>query len=402
MGKQTNNYPTILIHGLLGWGENVLFDKLMPYWGFAPWKNIIPYLRENGYEVYYPNVGFFNCAWDRACEMWAFLMGGTVDYGKVHSEKSGHARYGRTYEKGAIEDWGTPGDHEKINIVGHSFGGPTVKMFAEIITHGAEEEIAGTDPDDLSDFFKKDKAQKLHSVTTLSGVNNGTLLASFLGKKGMQIFGAFFFDLCYLLGDTPIVKIYDACLNQWGATVPTNEQKGIHIRNPLKMRDVKRKYVSNFTDFIGTEMQFDTVQEDVNPYQVTDPKVYYFARTACMSHDRGDTKHLPDHGMYVGAMIFGFITGLWDNQFLKDKYGLDATWYPNDGLVNVVGQRAPWNAPQTEWNPLNQKVKPGIWYNMPVEYKHHMSWMGCGMKKGEFFRYTKEMFDSFRELPVTK
>ena len=155
--NKNNQYPTVFVHGLGGFGSGDLTDMVFHYWGFSPKKNILQYLRKQGFEVYNPSLGPVNSGWDRTCELWAQLFGGTVDYGKVHSEKYGHARYGRTYAKGLIPDWGMPGKHEKINIIGHSFGGPTVKEIANLIANGSQEEINGTPAEELSDLFKKDK-----------------------------------------------------------------------------------------------------------------------------------------------------------------------------------------------------------------------------------------------------
>ena len=396
----TNNYPTLLIHGLGGWGETDALSKVMPYWGFRPDRKLTNHLRKAGYEIYFPGLGMINSAWDRSCELWAYLMGGTVDYGKVHSEKKGHARYGRTYEHGVLEDWGKPGNHEKINLVGHSFGGPTVKQFAEIVLHGVQEEIDGTDPDDLSDFFKKDKIQKIHAVMTLSGVNNGTLFASMFGKKGMAVMEKALLKFMYYVGDTPVVKAIDFHMPQWGVTNHTYDIKGWNFRNSDPAIKIGERFCQNNEDSIAKEMQFETVIDEVNPKQTTDPKVYYFAKIACMTHPRKDNKHRPDFGMFLIPKLAGFFCGTWSNDNLVKKYGLDDSWWANDGFVNVVGQRAPFNAPQTEWNPIYQEVKPGIWYNMPIEYLHHMSWMGVGMDKRAFFKYYDNLLDFFKELPV--
>ena len=141
--SKNKGYPSLFLAGFLGYGEGTLADKVYHYWGFSIRRDLLKHLREEGYEVYDPHLGPFNSAWDRSCILWAYLMGGTVDFGKVHSEKYGHARYGRTYP-GILKDWGQEGPHEKINIIGHSFGGPLLKMFAELVYNGSDEEIAGT------------------------------------------------------------------------------------------------------------------------------------------------------------------------------------------------------------------------------------------------------------------
>ncbi len=142
MGKTyCNNYPLVFIHGLIGWGSDDKLNDLNVFPYFGRGKNNIPkYLEGLGYECYTPSVGPFSSCWDRACIFWAWLFGGTVDFGKVHSEKYGHARYGVTYKRGAIEDLGKPGNHAKINLLGHSYGGPTVMEIASLFEQGSKEE----------------------------------------------------------------------------------------------------------------------------------------------------------------------------------------------------------------------------------------------------------------------
>ena len=145
--EKTSDYPFIVVHGFLGYGEETLFSKVFPYFGFRPDRNVIKAARKAGFEVYQPSLGPFNSMWDRACELYAQIVGGTVDYGKVHSEKFGHRRYGHTYDKPLVPDWGkldAEGKIKKINLIGHSFGSPTTRTLIELLYNGSEEERAGT------------------------------------------------------------------------------------------------------------------------------------------------------------------------------------------------------------------------------------------------------------------
>ena len=116
------NYPFVLVHGMLGFGKDEFMNLVCPYWGMLS-GSLPAYLTDQGFEVYDPSVGKYSSAWDRACELYAQLMGGTVDYGVAHSEKYGHKRYGRTYEKPLFNGFGP---EKKVNLVGHSFGGATI------------------------------------------------------------------------------------------------------------------------------------------------------------------------------------------------------------------------------------------------------------------------------------
>ncbi|MBO6238188.1 MAG: lipase, partial [Bacteroidales bacterium] len=148
-----HNYPTVLVHGLLGIDEGPYNYINLVYRYFGGFRgDLTKAMRARGYEFYDPGLGPFTPVWDRVCDLYAYLVGGTVDYGKAHSERYGHARYGRTYE-GVLKDWGTPGNHEKINILGYSFGGPTVNLLNGLLMHGSEEERAVTPEDELSPLF---------------------------------------------------------------------------------------------------------------------------------------------------------------------------------------------------------------------------------------------------------
>ena len=157
-------YPTIYVHGLMGWGEHDQIYAVTPYWGLT--SDLMPYLTGKGYESYAASVGPLSSAWDRACELYAQLTGTTVDYGAAHAAEYGHARYGVTYDKPLFEGWSAD---KKINLVGHSFGGATIRLFLDILADGSAEEqaaakAAGTE---VSPFFQGGKADWVYSLTTL-------------------------------------------------------------------------------------------------------------------------------------------------------------------------------------------------------------------------------------------
>ncbi len=403
MSEFKTNYPTLFIHGLLGFGATDGVSEYFPYFGMSVLgkkRNLVKHLREEGYEVYNPSVGPVNSAWDRSCELWAQIFGGTVDYGKVHSEKYGHERYGRTYEHGLIEDWGTPGDHEKINIVGHSFGGPTVKQFAHLIAFGSQEEVDGTPADELSPLFKTDKPQKIHTATTLTGVNNGTIFATLFGRKGMIVLTSLVMTLGVVTSKIGFSKLYDFRLDQWGVdTNPAHlDPNNLKFVSPFDHLDAYKKYTKNYEDSIAHEMQIDIIQDVINPKQKVNPGTYYFARRGHRSFPLTKSKWLPTKDMNPLCAFAGVFCGTWNSRKFKKKYNVGADWMPNDGFVNVIGQSAPLNQPSIEWSAA-ETIRPGIWYNMPVEYKDHVSWNGLGERPGTYYQYYEEMMELFRSLP---
>ena len=75
--------------------------------------DLVEEIEAAGYECYSASVGPLSSNWDRACELYAQLMGTTVDYGAAHAAKHNHSRYGRTYKKPLGEE--IPG--EKLNLL---------------------------------------------------------------------------------------------------------------------------------------------------------------------------------------------------------------------------------------------------------------------------------------------
>ena len=90
------NYPDNFVHGLSGRGSYDDIYKLMPYWGMFGGE-LMEYLGDKGFNAYAASVAPTNSAWDRACELYAQLTGTRVDYGKAHSEKCNHERYGEDF-----------------------------------------------------------------------------------------------------------------------------------------------------------------------------------------------------------------------------------------------------------------------------------------------------------------
>ncbi len=77
-----NNYPIVLIHGFMGWGEDEMGGY--NYWGGR--EDYSQMLRDQGHTVFTVSVGPVSSNWERAIEVYTQLKGGQVDYGKAHSE----------------------------------------------------------------------------------------------------------------------------------------------------------------------------------------------------------------------------------------------------------------------------------------------------------------------------
>lgn len=113
-------------------------------------------------------VSCVGSAHDRACELYAQLRGCRVDYGAEHASAHGHDRFG-------LEDYSGRGIHaagewsaaSPVHLVGHSFGGNTVRALWHLVT----EDFWGHGTD----------CSWIRSVTTLTAPLKGALLTYELG-----------------------------------------------------------------------------------------------------------------------------------------------------------------------------------------------------------------------------
>ena len=157
----------IFVHGLSGWGSYDSRYEKMPYWGMRN-GDLMVQLRELGYDCYAASVAPHDSAYDRACELYAQLAGTVTDYGRNHSGKYGHDRYGRDFSgKPLIPDFN---DDTRLVLFGHSFGGATIRTFAHLMEHDLKEE-AGEDP---SPLFKGGMGNRIFALVTIAAPHNGT------------------------------------------------------------------------------------------------------------------------------------------------------------------------------------------------------------------------------------
>ena len=375
-------YPVVLLHGLGGWGEDDGLERRFHYhyWGFDTGeRDLAAHLRAQGREVFCPSLGPFTSACDRACELYAYLFGGTVDYGLRHSRANGHKRRGRYYP-GVLRDLGQPGPHEKIELIGHSFGGPTAIVFAGLLCHGSPEERAATPEWELSGLFAGGHTV-VHSVVTLSGANNGTTFADFFGDAGIRALAGIIYTANALAAPTPLMGLLDFHTDQWEIM----GEPSVSAAPPLarRLRGVKR-LVGRRLDNVGFELQVayaNLLYEHLPP----DPAVRYFACRACRTHDDGHGRQAPNRDMRRILTLWSTVIGRYHPEKLS-AYGFDDSWLPSDGIVNVKCLGAPFTVPAREYVP-GEPTEPGVWYHRPVEDKHHMSWVGIGETPEAFFGF---------------
>lgn len=377
-------YPFVFVHGLFGWGSDDGVNDYFSYWGMTN-INLFNYLERQGYECINAGVGTISSAWDRACELYAQLVGGTVDYGAAHSAEHNHDRYGVTYDEPLLDQWDS---EHKINLVGHSFGGATTRLFVQLLAEGSEEERAATPEDELSPLFKGGLGDRVFSVTALAAPHNGTSFFEASGWAG-DLLVALFCSLAVSSGSTRLSDLFDPTLGQFGVSYELD----LDAVAKLDIDYEVIKQLLNSKDTAFYDLTIDGAAE-LNSQIEAQPNIYYYSYAGSRTHlDESTGNYVPDDEMWPLLKPFAKIIGQYTG-VTEGGYVIDEKWLESDGLVNKISALAPFDEPSVTYR-TGQKTQPGIWYVMPVQQMDHLAFPGGLFNIGWFQLsrfYTEFMF----------
>lgn len=391
--KAKNEEPFIFVHGLNGWGGAEGIDGIIPYWG-ATTGDLMDYLRNEGYECYSASVGPLSSAWDRACELYAQLVGTTVDYGEAHSKAHNHDRYGRTFYQALVKDWGEldeNGKIQQIHLIGHSFGGTTARMLVQLLGEGSAEEIAATPADDISPLFTGGKSDWVKSVTTICTPHNSASVYYPLQLLGLDIFvQTFSYIYAGLLGRSYLNgRLVDFHLEQFGLTDIPGGEKADMFLSALKL------ILENKDD----SCQYDLTPEGtkkINEELDINEDIYYFSYAFSTTHEVLGVQ-LPDIKtnpvIYLTSLAMG--VGKFTDPVLGTVY--DGEWLANDALVNTESAKYPLDEPHVDYD--SENVETGVWNVMPVERGDHGTAIGLFADADETHEFYIELCEMLNELP---
>ncbi len=359
--EYATDYPYIFVHGMGGWGSKDPFYELSPYWGgglsLGSDTDLIKMLNENGIEAYAPSVGPLSSAWDRACELYAQLTGTVVDYGEAHSKAHKHDRYGFSYEGEAImgEPWNLK---DKINLVGHSFGGATVRLFASLMAYGCEEEVAATG-EDTSPLFKGGH-DCVHSCITLSAPHNGSSVANILVDPQVTLLAiSLVLNIAGMIFGNNLL-VFNLQLGHYGMT-PTQDEFRARF-NPVGAYNFYKTH-----DNCGYDMTLAGAAE-LNEKIKLAPNTYYYSYTTAATKEGFLGYQLPVKGLnpifYISSLMIALTKG-----FTIDGIKMEGDWLLNDGIVPLAASLYPSNEADTavdyeEAIGNGDAIESGRWYYM--------------------------------------
>ena len=282
VGKDCKNaYPFVFVHGYNGWGGAEGINAIAPYWGGTT-GDLMKYLTKEGYECYSASVGPFSSAWDRACELYAQLTGRTVDYGEAHSKAHNHRRFGRTYTEPLFAGWGSKdanGRIKKVHLIGHSFGGTTIRMLTYLMTYGCPEEVKACKSGKASALFTGGKENWIESVTTIATPQNSATTYRLTEETHFYDFIMVFNALLGAsAGRTALHgKLYDFHLEQFGISNTPGCQDADEYYSAVK------NYLANSDDSCAYDLTPEGTKA-LNDRIKISPNVYYFSYAFDATH----------------------------------------------------------------------------------------------------------------------
>ena len=384
LARADNDYPLVLVHGFIGWGRDELLG--FKYWG--GFGDVQETLNQRGYRVYTGVVGPFSSNWDRACELYAQIKGGTVDYGQAHATAHGHARYGRTFP-GLHPDWGATdaqGQPRKLHLIGHSQGGQTIRVLTTLLAQGDPTEIAATPEAERSPLFGGGKSW-VQSVTTLATPHDGASLAT--GIDHLLPFARnALLAIATLTGVEAERLPYDFKLDQWGLRRAPAESFTAYLSR------VERSPIWRSRDISAWDLSPDGARE-LNRRFPAQPTVYYFSWAAAATAPFWPTQHqVPLPTML--PQLWG--TALFIGAYTRDEPGqvvIDASWWENDGVVNTRSMAGPTlDSPDRLVSGAGQPQQ-GVWNNQGVLAGwDHLDLVGIGSLRdisGWYLRLAKSL-----------
>lgn len=355
----TTDYTYVFVPGLIGWGDDSLMDNVIAYFGTFS-GNLMRYLRARELDCHSATMSPENSAWDRACELYAQLTGTKTDYGAAHSERCHHARYGKDYTgKALIDDFDA---EHKVNLIGHSFGGATILEFLELLANGDETEMEKTGTQ-TSSLFEGGKSDWVYSLTTLASPTNGTTLYEVSNPETV----------------TPeIVDSYPG--------------KAI-----MKMVDaITLKRTRPFSDTAVYDMRLDRAQELARSWETID-SVYYFSYCCTCSKEGLAGTQMPKNEMVFIMKPLSTAIGMFQGE-TKGGVKIDDKWRENDGLVNTISERAPFDAPQKDIDLDN--IETGVWNVFPTLQADHMFFSGGFFRTTDVRTFYVDYIRLINTLPV--
>ncbi len=352
-----NQYPIVLIHGFLGWGNDEV--GTINYWGGE--NDIEKYLIEKGFTVFSVSLGPVSSTYDCAIETYYQIKGGQVDYGLEHSKKHGLVRKPKSkYYKGLYPEWDS---NHPIHLLGYSFGGLTARMLLHLLDTSSDN-IDGSNESYLLKYSHKDWVK---SITTMSTPHNGATLSNIV------IEALPFTDNLLPIANIVSTEYYNFDLEHWNLSKSENESIKEYINRFIKHP------AWNTKNSVAWDSSIEGAKE-LNNQLIINPDVYYFSSsTVASTLDPVSGHHIPANHISTMSYPWSWLIGRTKID-VGNQQQTDSSWFQNDGTVNTVSMKHPFTGkhgpePVQSFSDSTD-LKTGIWYHIGEYNYDHKAFLG--------------------------
>lgn len=405
LAADSNHYPIVLVHGLFGWGGREIAG--LNYWGGT--SSLRDILNSAGYEVYTPSIGPVASNWDRACELYAYLVGGTVDYGQYHSAQNGHARYGRTFP-GVLPELNDADSALKIHLVGHSMGGETIRMLAQLLENGDPDEVNATTDGSISPLFTGECRHWIESITTLCTPHDGSQYDTKVYRSMEPLVHQFVGILSAATGMNINEQNFglDFKLDQWGLTRQANEDYASYFTRVMNS-SIWEEHVNDLSIY---DLDVDGAAV-LNGYAKAQDDIYYFS-VACSDTYRSPVypyNYLPYAD--INPMMVKSATYMGSHvNYAVGHVQVTPEWWENDGIVSVRSAIAPHENSTDKFNinygtasdgtmVFQAGTQKGVWnYIEKIDRTDHINMVGQLQNKAMLQTKFFELAKMLESIPV--
>lgn len=304
-------------------------------------------LESRGYDLRTVECGPFSSNWDRACEVYAFIRGGRVDYGARHAARFGHDRYGRCYP-GIYPEWGS---RNPVHLFGHSMGAQTARILASLLERGDAEEASVPG---CSDLFKGTGHGWVRAIFTLAGTHNGTTMMMIGGDRQRDLHRRAFQLLFSITRNIP--AWFDFRLEHWDALKRLREEPLLDYN----LRLIEEPFWNSTEDLAFYDLTLSGAALINARFPLPD-NIYGITVSACSTKRiPGSMKHEPRPETHPFLQPVSRFMGGWVGDFGKGLV-VNEVFFPNDGLVNTCSHIGPRQGSPDRIIPFATDPRRGVW-----------------------------------------
>lgn len=156
--------------------------------------------------------------------------------------------------------------------------------------------------------------------------------------------------------------------------------------------------IMTHTDTAADDM-YPERAEEINKLSKPVDGVYYFSYSYQTTRKTLAGTQVPKIKTLVVLRPSATLLGAYSKNLFSD-YKIDASWLPNDGLVNVVSTRYPFTDEHEDYTP-GMELETAKWYVMPTREGDHGTVIGMQCTKSQTLSFYYELTDLIESLPVT-